>query len=56
MLIEKKYFSRMSYIQLPHGLVNDNEQAIKLNLPTIYKSKVLFFQLSYLGNLRDHSF
>ena len=53
MLIEKKYFSKMSHIQLPHGLVNDNEQ---INLLTDYKPKVSFSQLPYLGNLRDPSF
>ena len=39
------------YIQLPFGVKYNDESKISLNLPSNYKSDVLFSQLHYLTHL-----
>ena len=50
------FWLKISYIQLPQGVVDGDKKPIKLTLPTSYKSKVIFFQLPYLANLKDPIF
>ena len=49
------YINKVSYIQLPYEVVNDERQA-KFNLPKNYRASQYFTNLPYLYNTNDPDF
>ena len=50
------YFLKMSRIQLPYGVFEDNKPKIKLNLPRNYKAGEYFKKLLYLNDINYPAF
>lgn len=49
-------FRKISHIQLPQGVVEDNKARIKLNIPRNYKTGGYFEKLPHLKDVNDPAF